>query len=130
LKKTEIKEIFDLFDKTSSGRVSTSELGTIVRALNLNPTEIEIQDMIKRVDPQNSGTFTLRHLEDLIRDSEKMKELDSLKDLIEALHVFDSDHDGKLSVEEFKHAMMTMGEKMQEHEIEEIVNDTELVVNK
>ncbi len=130
MKKTEIKEIFDLFDKTSSGRVSTSELGTIVRALNLNPTEIEIQDMIKRVDPQNSGTFTLRHLEDLIRDSEKMKELDSLKDLIEALHVFDSDHDGKLSVEEFKHAMMTMGEKMQEHEIEEIVNDTELVVNK
>ena len=86
--------------------------------------------MIKRVDTQGSGSFTLKNLEDLIKESEKMKEMDSLKDLVEALQVFDSDHDGVLSVEEFKHAMMTMGEKMQEHEIDEIVNDSELVINK
>lgn len=59
-----------------------------------------------------------------------MKEVDALKDLVEALQVFDSDHDGLLSVEEFRHAMMTMGEKMAEHEIDEIINDTELVINK
>ncbi len=128
--KTEIKEIFDLFDKNSTGKVYTTELGTIVRALNLNPTESEIIDMIKRVDPNGSGTFGLKQLEDLIREKEKEKDVDALKDLIEALNVFDSDHDGVLSVEEFKHAMMTMGEKMQEHEIDEIVNDSELVINK
>ena len=38
----EIKEIFDLFDKNNRGTVATSELGTLVRALNLNPTETEI----------------------------------------------------------------------------------------
>jgi len=32
-------------------------------------------------------------------------------------------------VEEFKYAMTTMGEKMQEHEIEEILHDAELVKN-
>jgi Ca2+-binding EF-hand superfamily protein len=46
---------------------------------------------------------------------------DSLSDLIEALKVFDSDRDGKITTEEFKYAMSTMGEKMQEHEIEEII---------
>ena len=86
--------------------------------------------MIKRIDPQSTGTFTLPHLEDLIRESEKNKDIDALKDLIEALQVFDSDHDGILSVDEFKQAMMTMGEKMQEHEIDEIINDSELVINK
>eukprot|EP00347_Sterkiella_histriomuscorum_P020365 403338087 len=86
--------------------------------------------MIKRIDPSGSGSFQLQQLEDLIRDCEKTKDVDALKDLIDALQVFDSDHDGILSVEEFKQAMMTMGEKMQEHEIDEIVNDSELVINK
>lgn len=45
LSNNEIKEIFALFDKSSRGQVATSELGTLVRALNLNPTETEIQEM-------------------------------------------------------------------------------------
>lgn len=49
---------------------------------------------------------------------------------MDALRVFDSDKDGVLSSEEFKHAMMTMGEKMQEYEIDEIINDGELVQNR
>ena len=49
--------------------------------------------------------------------------------MIEALKVFDSDHDGKITVKDFKHAMMTMGERMGEREIDEIVGDTELVNN-
>ena len=52
-----------------------------------------------------------------------------MKDLIDALKVFDTDHDGKITVRDFKHAMMTMGEKMGEREIDEIVNDSELITN-
>lgn len=51
----EIKEIFDLFDKNNRGAVATSELGTLVRALNLNPTETEITEMQGKVDPKNTG---------------------------------------------------------------------------
>ena len=110
--------------------MNVTELGTIVRALNLNPTEAEIAEMMKQVDPHGSGYFGLKALEELVREKEKNREGDSLKDLVEALKVFDSDHDGILSVEEFKLAMMTMGEKMMEQEIEEIITDTELVTNK
>lgn len=35
----EIREIFTLFDKNSDGLVLTSDLGTMLRGLNLNPTE-------------------------------------------------------------------------------------------
>lgn len=41
--------------------------------------------------------------------------------------MFDSDHDGKITIKDFKHAMQTMGEKMAENEIEEIIHDSELV---
>jgi Ca2+-binding EF-hand superfamily protein len=43
--------------------------------------------------------------------------------------VFDSDHDGKISVKDFKQAMMTMGERMGDAEIDEIVGDSELISN-
>jgi Ca2+-binding EF-hand superfamily protein len=58
---------------------------------------------------------------------ERGKDVDSLDDLKDALNVFDTDKDGKITIEEFKYAMMTMGEKMQEHEIEEIISDSNLV---
>ena len=45
LASNEIREIFDLFDKNKKGTVNTAELGTLVRALNLNPTETEINEM-------------------------------------------------------------------------------------
>ena len=45
ISQNEIKEIFALFDKSNRGMVATSELGTLIRALNMNPTEAEITDM-------------------------------------------------------------------------------------
>ena len=57
----------------------------------------------------------MQNLESLIR--ERGKDPDSLQDVIDALKVFDSDHDGKISVEEFTYAMVNMGEQMNEQEI-------------
>ena len=40
--------------------------------------------------------------------------------------MFDTDHDGKITVEEFMYAMVNMGEKMTAEEVKEIVGDAEL----
>ena len=123
----EIKEIFGLFDKSSSGFVRTQELGTLIRAINLNPSEAEIIEMMKKVDPNSSGQFNLQSLENLIRH--RGKDPDTLQDVIDALKVFDSDHDGKISVSEFTYAMTNMGEQMNAQEIQEIIADSQLVNN-
>ena len=107
--------------------VHTQELGTLVRAINLNPSEAEIADMMRKVDPSNSGQFGLEALENLIR--ERGKDPDTLDDVINALRVFDADKDGKISVEEFTYAMVNMGERMNEQEIQEIIADSQLVNN-
>ena len=46
----EFKEAFSLFDKDGDGTITTKELGTVMRSLGQNPTEQELQDMIKEVD--------------------------------------------------------------------------------
>ena len=42
---SEIKEIFMLFDKNEDHYVHTLELGTLLRAINLNPTESELVEL-------------------------------------------------------------------------------------
>ncbi len=42
----EIREIFTLFDKNSDGYVNTSDLGTMVRGLNYNPSDAEVAEMV------------------------------------------------------------------------------------
>lgn len=87
IRASEIKEIFMLFDKNSDGFVHTKELGTVVRAINLNPTESEINEMERKVDPTSTGQFNLQSLENLIR--ERGKDTDTLDDIINAIKVFD-----------------------------------------
>mgnify|MGYP001257763731 FL=1 len=53
----EIREIFSLFDKDADGFVQTNDLGTIVRGLNFNPSETEVAEMIRDVDPEGRGSF-------------------------------------------------------------------------
>ena len=53
----EIREIFTLFDKNSDGYVNTSELGTMLRALGMNPTQQEVKDMEKELDGNDTGSF-------------------------------------------------------------------------
>ena len=43
---------------------------------------------------------------------------------MEALRVFDTDRDGKISLDEFKYAMINMGERMEEQEVNEIIHDS------
>ena len=81
--------------------------------------------MQAKVDPRGKGDFTLEALEKAVIERGKDKE--TLQDLIDALKVFDSDHDGLITVKDFKHAMQNMGERMGEQEIDEIVGDSELV---
>ena len=52
-----------------------------------------------------------------------------MHDIIEALRVFDTDKDGKISLDEFKYAMINMGERMDEQEVEEILHDSADLIN-
>ena len=83
--------------------------------------------MKTKVDPKNYGHFSLQALEKAVQERPKDKE--TLQDLIDALKVFATGDNDKLTVKDFKHAMQTMGERMEEQEIDEILSDSELVNN-
>ncbi len=127
----EIREIFTLFDKNSDGYVNTAELGTIVRGLNLNPSDAEVNEMVKEVDPSSVGQFDQNSLISLI--AKRPKQQETLEEMIEALKQIadapddSSDQKMKLSNMQLKHMLSTMGEKMSEHQIDEILTDSDVV---
>jgi len=46
---SDIKECFTLFDKDGDGRILCQELGTVVRSLGQNPTEAEVEEVVRNV---------------------------------------------------------------------------------
>lgn len=47
--------IFNEFDVDGRGSISTLEMHKVFRSMGVNPTEQELQDLIKEVDADNSG---------------------------------------------------------------------------
>ena len=89
----EIREIFALFDKNSDGYVNTAELGTVVRGLNLNPSDIEVNEMVKEVDPNGIGQFDQNSLISLIARRPRTQE--TLEEMIEALKLISDQNDDR-----------------------------------
>ena len=110
----EIREIFSLFDKDADGFVQTSDLGTIVRGLNMNPSETEVAEMIRDVDPEGRGSFNQNALCSLI--ARRPKEEQTLEDIVEALRLVAEDGVGdklqtKMNVVTFKDQITKLGKE-------------------
>ena len=70
----EFKEAFSLFDKDGDGTITPNELGTVMRSLEQDPTEEELQDMINNVDSDCNGTIDFPEF--LTMMARKMKDTD------------------------------------------------------
>lgn len=54
-----------------------------------------------------------------------MKDTDSEEDIREAFQVFDRDDKGKISVAELRHIMTSIGEKLDEEEIDSLIKEAD-----
>ncbi|XP_027365217.1 calmodulin-2/4-like isoform X1 [Abrus precatorius] len=127
----EIKEAFGLFDKDGDGLhvcligcITVEELATVIRSLDQNPTEEELQDMINEVDADGNGTIEFVEFLNLM--ARKMKETDAEEDLKEAFKVFDKDQNGYISASELRHVMINLGEKLTDEEVEQMIKEADL----
>ena len=55
----------------------------------------------------------------------KLKDTDTIEELIEAMKLFDNDRDGKLLVPELRWAMTRLGEQMDEGIVDEMIKEVD-----
>ena len=51
----DFREAFEIFDKDKDGYITAKELIQVMKSLNQDPSEQEINEMIKQVDLDNNG---------------------------------------------------------------------------
>ncbi|KAH0617190.1 hypothetical protein JD844_029002 [Phrynosoma platyrhinos] len=121
---SEFKEAFLLFDKDGDGAISSQELGTVMRSIGQNPTEAELQEMIKKLDTNKNGMVDFPEFLTLL--SVRMKSADSEEEIRKAFRVFDRDGNGYVSAAELRHIMTKLGEKLTEEEVEDMIKEADV----
>jgi len=117
------KGAFNLFDKDGDGTIKSKEVGTVMRALGLNPTESEVLDLVSEVD---DGNGLIDFPEFLVIMARKSDDNDAETELLESFKNFDKDGSRKISMEVFRNVVMNMGEKINEDELNEFIQAVDL----
>jgi len=112
------KAAFDCFDWTKSGTIPVKELQYAMRRAGHNPTDIEVQDMINKID-SDAGTLTFKDFLSLLQM--KSREMDIEIHFKDTFRAFSKDEDGCIPAEELKFVMTNLPGKVLGKEIEEMI---------
>ena len=122
---TAIKEVFDLFDKDGSGKVSVEELVDIFETLGQTLTEQEAIELVSGLDKDGDGELDFEefcgYLESIMHDEDL-----PASDLVENMFtIFDMDSSGKITVEEFAATLAKLGNNLSQEDIQAVVMEVD-----
>lgn len=120
----EYKDAFEMFDKDKDGSITAKELAMVMKSLNQEPTDADVEEMINEVDVNGNGK--IEYEEFVIMMNKRIKETDTEEEVINAFRVFDKEGNGSISTLELKHIMTTLGDKITEEEIDEMLREADI----
>ena len=119
----EYKEAFDMFDRDKDGHITEKELGNIMRSLGHDPSDSDLKEFMLEFDKDKKSFLIYEEFNVLL--TRKVVDSDVEEELLEAFRVFDKEGNGKISASELKHIMTTLGEKLTEEEVEEMMTEAD-----
>ena len=118
--RNELTSAFKLFDKDSDSKVSTKELGAVMRSLGHTLSENELQQIVNETDEDKNGTIELNEFLNMM--ASRMNEEDTPEDeLFQIFKQFDKNDDGKISAAEIRYVMNYMGENLTDDDINKML---------
>ena len=121
---SEYKEIFDSYDINKNGKIERKEMKIILKKLGKNGIQEEIDEIWRAMNKiESDSTISFDDFKEFINRFNLTKNSMSTDDIINAFEIFDRNHDGTISINEFKHILMDLGQKLSEEEVEEIFQD-------
>jgi len=119
----EFQETFQLFDNRGDGKIQVNQVGDVLRALGQNPTEAEVKKLTQSHRQEERISFEV--FLPMYSSISKNKSSDTAEDFIEGLRHFDKDGNGYISAAELRHLLTTLGEKLSDDEVEQLVTGHE-----
>jgi len=119
-----VKEGFALFDKEGKGLCDVREIPTIVRHLGINPTEIELRNMITEIEEEEpTGFIRFERFERMMVRVllENQYPRNTEEQLLRAFRTLDPDNKGFVEAEKLRSLLTTHGERFSQEEIDEFL---------
>jgi calmodulin len=120
----EYRQAFEMFDKDKDGSITAKELAMVMRSLNQEPNDSDLEEMINDVDENGNGKIEFDEFVNLMH--RRNKETDTEEEVINAFKVFDKEGNGNISTTELRHIMTTLGDKITEEEIDEMLREADI----
>lgn len=121
----EYQEIFDSYDVNGNGVIDKKEMEAVLEKLGQPATLKQIQKVFDELGSTNQQ-ITFDEFIEFIKKYHLSKNKNSTDEIIGAFQVFDKNHNGVLSISEFKHILMDLGQKFTEEEVNEIFDESDL----
>lgn len=116
-----------MFDKDGDGTITSAELASVMRALGQQPTEEELEMMINSVDTDQNGVIDFDEFVAIMRThlytEDTVPDLDA--ELLEAFRIFDRNGDGFITKEELRQALLNLGERLTDEELDRMMADAD-----
>jgi calmodulin len=122
----EFQEIFNLFDFTGTGHISTDDLGVLLRGLQFNVTEMMVCDLINDYDKEGNGRLHMDSVYSMIRDNSPFPPLLEADDVIERFKIFDIHNQGKLHSAKVVQILESMGEGLSHEDVKQLMREVEV----
>ena len=115
-KEAECKQVFDLFDFDKDGFIACEKVESIVQGLGAYVPKDDLMEFISeckdsKVDYAGFMKFFVTYY---------TKKVDK-KELIDAFEFMDKGKTGMFDAEELKHALMVLGDKLNEKEVDDLI---------
>lgn len=122
----DVQEVFDLFDfwDGRDGLVDGAKVGDLLRCAGLTPTQNLVQ--------KHGGTakfgekqYKFEEILPMYKNVSDETEIGTFADFMEAFKTFDREGQGFVAMAEMRHVLQSLGERLKDEEVEEILKFTE-----
>lgn len=119
----ELEDVFRKFDSNGDGKISKSELSSVMAALESRATEEEIDRMMKEADTNKDGFVSFDEFVDA--NTKDVNAARVMRDLESAFKMYDLDNDGSISVEELYRVLKNLGEVSTFQECQQMIKSVD-----
>ncbi|XP_063726940.1 myosin-2 essential light chain-like [Symsagittifera roscoffensis] len=116
-----VQDCFLVFDKVGDSRIDKRQVGDLVRALGLNPTNKDIDRVTRSAAAERMTFDEFVPVYQSLEKAEGEREFD-VASFYEGFKVFDTDNKGSLKEAELKDILTRLGERLSEGEAQAILS--------